>query len=630
MYKLTLFLSLLIVLFYSCGKGADQRGGTQQRQITTSLEGNLRLLINNYTLGTLGITVECGGQKATLDHTGNFLLQNITVDERLATISIGGLPDYLPSGIIKTFVPNATHNFINIEIPNEPLLTAITLPGGPFLNTVNPFAYKGGGLNLKVEGNSYALAGTATPYNGLAYFRTVNYDASVRQQDPYQRMIFAWPLQGNVWTENEAGHLMGIQMSSDIFSILFRTKDTDKPLDLLPGKKASVEFSCNETDPFPADNPAYYLYRFDENTGLWKKVSQATARNEPYLGQPQHIFSAQSDNLTGVFVFARPYEVVKFSARLTGPNNSSVLSLVQVNTVGQRNRGFAGHTNNKGEITGYIPKNEQVELNVLQMDALGDYIYPFRDLVCRKGLGSFAASTEYGTIACNNMGDTLNRALITYSGQVVDCNGSPVAGALIYDGIGSHRYPIISADANGNFNFSITRSLANAAIYSIICEKPSGDKSCIVWPLSNTRSNNATRHDVGKIAICNINTEQYVKLTIDGLTTEYRPPAHIVSYNTTNVGVSDTFVTRELIYIDGSNFSLSYQGNYGSGSRPTGTPIMPGITITQWLVMPRTNITENKNSGSFYTAGSFQGMQVKYSNGTLHTISAEFRVKHNK
>jgi hypothetical protein len=599
-----LLLIITTVALASCDKPTDTNRIVPK--ITTSIEGNLH--IENYNFA--GITIEIGDQQTTLSSSGYFYFENVTVDEELANITISGYGNY-PKMVVKTFVPQKTLNYLNIELPENFLVANRYI-----FNTTSAIDYTSG-VSVKLDANSYVHRGTTTNYSGSAYYQFDLTDPAYEIQ-PFG-IPYALPLQGT-YGEDASGNLFGVKMLSYIFYLHFATQN-DQLLSLAAGKKVTIQTGQWEPGAVMTGTPPYFLYRYNTTTGRWIKMSEATQTTTPSK------FTAQSDSLTGFFVFATPYDIVKFKARLVAPDGLPISTMVQFNKTGERNKNFTGNTNRFGEITGYLPKGDNIELNVIQTVGTSDYIYVLRDLIFKKSLGVINSETDFGDITCTNIGDTVNRAIINLKGKVVDCNGNPVANAKLNDSYTSHFQPNVYTDQNGNFNYYFTRGSASGPFFvTLRAWSPAGEVTGQMFPLNNTKKPEVTVQNLGTIKICNTNTDEYVKFIIDGVATEYRRPTNNIGYNTGPVSISDTFIRHEMVTIN-NNTVITYQGNSFPGSRPLFGPLVPGVTISQYLNNPRINISENRNSGSFYTRGVFEGYLVKYTDGSTHTISADFRLK---
>lgn len=597
-------LLILTAIFYSCDKGSES--GRLEQTITTSVEGNLSFTGILGTLDPRGIKVECGGQSVILDSTGQFLFNNVSLNSELATITASKNGTLIQ---VKSFVPNKTHNFIRTE-------TWETVgPGGDnFSNlaTHNSGSLYGVVFNIVIEAGSFAGNSALFQYN---YFH------------PFLETFLSFPygqLPGNAVAEGDNGEIIGLQMVSDCFYMGVVDAAGNK-LPLLSGKKLAAT-KYREFDLDLGSGP-YSLYFFDIAKGLWIKTSDATY---DVAGQR---FKGTSGSVNGWFVFAHPFDVVRFSGRLVTANTYPLFSLLRINKVGEENYGYVTYSNNNGEVEGYLPKNVPVEMMLIQPEAGANYQFGQTELIYKKSLGTFNSTADLGEQACGNMGDTTRRAILTYKGRVVDCNDQPLSNMIVMDGARvADVFPVIRTDANGKFVLNYSRGDAFVVNNSLVVHNPaSGQRSQILLPMLDTRNVNTTNRDLGKIVLCNTNTAEFMTITVDGVVTDFRPPATPLLYSTPSAGIVDPTATKveAVTPATGTSFELSYYGNYNIGQKGIRTFAVNSLPFSQWISTPVLTITENKNTGSFYTAGSFQNLQMKYTNGTIHTLSCSFRVKNN-
>jgi len=596
-----LIYTLTLVFISSCSKGPDTNNNrVTETQLISSIEGNI-MLGQAIPFNPSVTRIKCGNQETTMDSSGGFFFKDISLNAKIATITVFFNGKYVMS---KSFVPNGQHNYVRIEMWPEVF-------SGSFIPTAND--YNSGSR----WGNVFQVQVPANSFSGSSY------GLKFEEADPsyllgYNSMVYG-RLPGNFIAEDEQGNFTGIQVMTKFFYL--RAEDNNgSVIPLINGKKITMTKSEN----FETVIAPYFLYFLDQKKGTWKKLSEAT--HNPTTKK----FTSSSDSINGFFVFARPFEVVKFTGKLVASNGFPVYSLVRVNKIGELNYSYLTYSNNKGEITGYLPKNVNTELSLIQSHPAGGYAYKYSELIFTKTVGPFSSDIDLGTITCFNMGDTANRAILTYKGRVVDCNNNPIAGAVIAP-VNLEKYPATITSTGGEFTVNFARGAPSFGADMFVLYNPSNNqRSQILYPLRLQKDATITSVDLGTIKICTSNTSEFMTFTVDGQTIDYRPPVNPLQYYNPSIGIVDpTATTNEYVKsVSGNLFDVGFYGNFGVGSKKLSSFSVGFANIVQWLNTPiYLNITENRNTGSFYVAGSFQNMQVKYADGTTHRIDCSFRVK---
>ncbi|HKC37411.1 MAG TPA: hypothetical protein VKB95_15150 [Chitinophagaceae bacterium] len=598
--RLFFICGLAIAFFGSCTKGPEQKV-TDYTPLISSVEGNVvsgELGLWNPT----GILVRCGNRVITLDSSGNFFFKDISLDAKVATVTVVKNGNTI---MTKSFVPNDHHNYVRIEIWDF-------ISTGRIVSTASDYntgIEYGNIFNAQIPSGSFSGSSFTLKYKEVSPANEVAWDVV------YGRVP------GNFIAEDIQGNINGLQVMSKFF-YLGAENSSGTALPLINGKTITI----TKYDNFETGDAPYFLYFLDQQKGTWKKIGEAS-----YSATTKK-FTAISDSINGFFVIAHPFEVVKFTGKLIASNGFPVYSLVRINKVGEKNYSYITYSNNKGEITGYLPKSVNIELSLLQSNPGGYYAYKLTELIFNKTLGSIGNDIDLGSITCFNMGDTAKRALLTYRGRVVDCNNNPVSGVIIADGsLLSDKFPVTVSSTNGEFAVNYTRGESFMMGYSLVFYNPADNqKSQVLYPMTLQKDLKLTSYDLGTITICNSNTSEFMTFTVDGQAIDYRPPATLLQYYSPSVGIVDPTATlNEYIKsTNGNAFDVGFYGNFGLGSKKLSSLTVGFANIIQWLNAPvYFNITENRNSGSFYVAGSFQNLQVKYADGTTHRIDCNFRVR---
>ncbi len=275
-----------------------------------------------------------------------------------------------------------------------------------------------------------------------------------------------------------------------------------------------VPLSLQETAPDQI--PLWY---FDEEYGIWVEESVATFENGHYVGKVSH-FSFWNYDV--------PKDYINLSLTLKSltqnddEGNPIVNSLVLITSsnVGSG----SGYTDNNGHVNGFVPVNEELTLDVF--DICGSIMYT-------QTIGPFTDDTNLGTIALNDLNSITN--LI---GQLT-CNGVAVDNGLItvsYDGLSTYHY----VDGNG-FEFSVTTCPLTESLDVQGIDTDNLTQSDVI--------SIATEADVdlGEIDICIEDLEEFMQITINGVTNVYTDPLFYTTNNSyTFLEVDDLGVTIDI------------------------------------------------------------------------------------
>jgi hypothetical protein len=281
----------------------------------------------------------------------------------------------------------------------------------------------GGGARLSIPSNAVVIASS-----GAAYTGTINVSAHYIDPTTIQAAQLQSP--GDTRGVDDEGYLRLLNTYSTLAVEL--TDNTGQRLQIATGKQATI------TMPVPSSlagsAPATIkLWSFDESNGLWKQESTATKNGNTYTGTVSHF---------SFWTGAVAIPLVQFSVRIV---NTALQPLANI-AVGIRgaaepfNAGFGrfGFTDADGYVSGAIPANTQLVLNVLTPCETEAYSHPFN---------SGSSDIDMGTLTGN-----LGQGMVTITGNAIDCSSQPVINGYVqtYDNGFYNRINIV----NGSFSFS--------------------------------------------------------------------------------------------------------------------------------------------------------------------------------
>jgi hypothetical protein len=236
------------------------------------------------------------------------------------------------------------------------------------------------------------------------------------------------------------------------------TDASGNTLKIATGKTATISF------PIPASlngsAPAsIVLWHFDEASARWKQNGTATKTGSTYTAQVDK-FSFWNVDVPNTNFINLDYTLL---------NAATNTPLVSTSTRIKRANGTYGYgiTNNTGFVSGLVPKNEVLVLEVIANSACGTVVYS-------QNIGPFAVNTSLGNI---------NVAIpavqfVQFTGTLTTCTGAAVSnGYVSLSGTGGYA-GFGNTSATGAFSFSILNCSGSIATYNY---QGTDVKQCSKW-----------------------------------------------------------------------------------------------------------------------------------------------------
>ena len=532
--------------------------------------------------------VQLGSLSATTDKYGYFEIKNAQVTKNAAVVTV------LKTGYfkgIKTYIAaEGKPAFLRIKLIPKTIAGTVTGNSGGSLVLPN-------GLSITLPANAIVNAATNAAYTG-----TVN--ISAHWLNPTSPDL----------SNTMPGDLRGINANGDMrllvtygMAAVELTGSGGELLQIAPGKKAtlSLPIPVSISATAPATIPLWY---FDEAKGLWKEEGSATKTGNSYVGEVSHF---------SFWNYDQPGNFVQFNCTLLDVSGQPIPNaLVRISVVNNPANWRQGYTNGAGYVSGAVPANEQLKLEV------------FADPSCTttplysQTFTTTTANISLGTITINNP------ALIpNVSGTATDCNNAPVNSGMVILKYGyvSYAFPI----TNGAYNFYLPVCSTPASVSISILNLSTFQVSL---PMSVVL--NAGNNTIPTIQVCGTNPEEYIYYVVDGTTSfAYTGNAyfkHTLHTPTNPPGQYDQFS----VYNDPA-FTVPH--SIISIERP---PLVPAasarlqyVTIFNRIIfgMPFPNpitvtYTEYGNIGQ-YIAGSFSGILFDQTVGSSKNVTCSFRFK---
>jgi hypothetical protein len=569
-------LCLLIALaFAACRKDIDEVSVTetpyvpeilkQWQPIVKPVNGSLTGFVTDEADEPVaGASVKLGNLSTTTDEYGHFFFKNVQLNARgtLVRVERAG---FFPGSRRFMAVENA-ENRVKIQL-NKRL-----------------FAY-----------SFQADTGTAISLNGGA--KIIFHPNSIQNADgsPYSgtvRVAAKWLDPTDLRTMDQMpGNLQGVSLEGQ--EVVMRTygmlvaelqSDSGEKLNILKGKTATIKtpVPASILGSAPAEIP---LWSYNETYGMWAEEGVSKLENGFYVAEVTHFSYWNHD-------FKDP--LVEFTATFVDENGTPLENYkVVIRQPGTSLYG-TGHTCDLGIISGLIPADE-----VLYSTPIGPYPLP--------------GPVDLGEIVVPP--SVLNSTTIT--GTLVDCNGDPVANGLVtFDFDGYTVYEYVSGSAF-EVMFSSCLNSTNVTVVGIDFDNLV-QSDPVVSPANGT-------FDLGNIEACDVQLQNYIEVTIDGVTNIYTP-----------VSVTDSLGTGfEIHFYNPSNQGSVFLEVYGQG---VGDYSGTGHNILYWFDPVNNWIFEGQQFDNFeITAfgntgepiiGTFSGSLTNYGVQPTAsvTVSGDFNI----
>jgi hypothetical protein len=351
----------------------------------------------------------------------------------------------------------------------------------------------------------------------------------------------------------------------------------------------------------PSTLPLWY---FEESIGLWRQQGRALKVGSNYVGEVRH-FSFWNCDV--------PSNFVQFTARFIDASGQPVRhAMVRIYRTATPTDGRVGFTDSTGYVSGAIPNNAQLTLEV------------FNDPICTNVIYTQSITTTTQNIA---LGDVTvpgaNTAAV--SGTVQNCTGNAVTNGfvIVENGYYYYRYPL---DNNGIFRFNTTLCGASSSV-TLVAEDMSAMQQSNSFPFTIFTGNN----DVGVLTACGTSTSQFINYTINGVATSFVPPVDSISQwymQTPETGASAFRNIPGGTSASNVFFNFSSSGIAAGSTQQlvqfyTNQPVDSFQILTPILV----NITEYGPVGQF-VAGNFTGTLTGGAPAnTAYAITCSFRFR---
>lgn len=620
--KPLLITFLTTIVFYSCStENNDNNASPIGETITIPvLDGYVYVDIPN-------ATVECAGQTTTLDNRGYFSFTNISVNNVSAKITVlhPSLTYTNQPELVKSFVPSV--NGVHLVAYIGGLLSNFGTFNNQSSGSIVSSYYYPTNI-LEFDSNTFVDKTTNNVITGNVIVSANLYDftGSFGQLTTSGGVPYG-EIQGSMLgliNDTE----VGISIQSALIKTYFKSQNGNDVI-ANSGKKIKLKANGNFTIPTLPTQPIYLWY-FDKAKNRWIQDEPATSiPNAIYDGY----YFVETDKISNDYVFAYSFPVVKLTAKINSEFDNKPVSNspVRINKIGDKTVMNITYTNNDGYITTYVPKDIPLELSLLSNSSIALTNTTDEDAIFKTNIGSVSSTSDIGTITATNNTVLRSTMLFNFKGTAVDCNTTALTNGIItiYDGDGYTQKTKV--DSNGNFSINYTRPSSLASlIWFASKDNVRSRESTDLYVFKNWLASQEVKqnYSVGIINLCNQNTNQFIKITIDGVQNTYSYPTSNFSFTEPLSGINYGFAINQEVKLLGTpSFRLTYEGDRQKGLKSFIVGMNYNNQIANWVTVPKVTITEDEYNGSFYVSGFFDNAVVKYADNSTHTYSCEFRVK---
>jgi hypothetical protein len=589
-----LLLLVLSVLFFQCQREVSNIGGPDfpgsiptPDPITTAIQGNI---LDETGAPASGVTIQAGSKTAITDSKGFFRINDATIDKKSAVVTA------TKAGYFKayrTFGATSGSNHIEIKLLKKTLTGSIDAAAGGDVSLSNA-------SKVALPANGVVNAATGASYTGQVKVYATYIDptsADINQIVP-----------GSFMADDKDGKRV-VLTSYGMLAVELESV-TGERLQVKSGASATLTTAIPSAGQASAPT-SIALWSVDETTGIWKEEGTATRNGNVYVGQVSH-FSFWNCDVSQNAV------MLSFTLKLTG-GEAFVHTEVRIRRTNTNTNAPAhGRTDSMGQVSGYVPFNEPLILEVL--DRCGQPFYT-------QNIGPFTQNTNLGVITVSNPGSSV----VTVTGKLLSCTNTAVANGSILISFGNYvRY--VNVEPSGSFRTTFTRCAGSPANFEILGidratqqQSSSATSVPVVMPMTNA----------GDIIACGTSSTQFINYTLDGTNYSLVSPADSITGRTIALQTSGF---RTVI----NGFSLNTTGSLNKISLEFSHPNTAPGTFTGVGISVNSSFASGSNTarpsvtmttfpalvGQFYE-GTIAGQYVDSATGT-HTINGTFRVRRNQ
>ncbi|WP_395045834.1 carboxypeptidase-like regulatory domain-containing protein [Flavobacterium sp.] len=389
-FKILAALLFSALLFLSCNPNDDVSHNNSNTEFSKNFgEGVARdfigQVVDEQNNPIKNATVTIGNSIVKTDENGVFLINDAFVFKKFAHIKVA------KSGYIdgsRSMVPTLGKNRVTI-----------------MLTSYNSIQYIESGVRSEVlmsNGTKIVFDGAFQDEYGRSYKGIVNVSAfHLTPSDDNLSSL----MPGMLYAEDKNGQEKVLETYGMLNVELYGNNGGQK-LQIATGHTAEISLQIDDTQLASAPN-TIPLWHFDEKNGYWKEEGVATRQGNLYVGKVSHFSWWNCDD---------PFSSVSLSLTILDINGNPLAGM-GVGLVRNDNISATSYTDEHGNISGLIPSNEAIVMNVY--DDCGTIIYT-------TVIGPFSSDTTLPNVVVTNFQP------IIITGNVLKCNNANVTNGYVY------------------------------------------------------------------------------------------------------------------------------------------------------------------------------------------------------
>ncbi|HEV7333357.1 MAG TPA: carboxypeptidase-like regulatory domain-containing protein [Flavisolibacter sp.] len=592
MRKLYSILALLVIslLSFQCQKEVSFFGTPDNPDalpspapITSVVQGNV---LDEGGQPAAGVTVQVGNKTATTDAKGYFRITEAALDKKASLVTATKTGYHKAYRI---FSANTGTNQVLIKLMRKSLTGSVSATAGGEVALSN-------GSKVTLPAN-----GIVTASNNAAYTGTVNvYTTYIDPTSPEINQI----IPGSFLADDKNGKRV-LLASYGMLAVELESASGEK-LQIKSGATARLTTAIPTS--IQSSAPATIaLWSVDETTGIWKEEGTATRNGNVYVGEVSHFSFWNCDVSQDAAILSL---TLKSSA-----GKPLVNTAVRIRrTVGEGVSYGYGYTDSLGQVSGYVPGNQPLVLEVLD-----DCETPFYS----QNISPLTQSTNLGVITVSSPGSSV----VTLQGKLLNCSNAPVTNGVAIVTYG-YKVRYVSVDASGDFQTTFTRCSGSPAVVDIVGidnatqQQSNSTTVTVAVPLTNA----------GNISACGTSAVQFINYTLDGVNYSVSSATALDSLTAFTIDSAQGSAPK-VTYFDGLDMNntkkITFRFSHTaltSGTYPIANlevQTYRNVTIAQPFNVVVTNFPQT--AGQFYE-GSFTGSFRDGANAA-HTLSGTFKLR---
>jgi hypothetical protein len=391
-------------------------------QVTASVSG---IVLDETNAPIANAVVTSGTATTTTNTNGMFIFQNISFSKENGNVTVVKAGYF--KGIRSFKTTEGKNHMVRIQLMQRTLSGTVNAAAGGTITS-------NGGATIIFPANAFVTS------TGAAYTGTVTvYSRWIDPTAANLPFVIPGDLRGVSTTgvENilETYGMVGAELADASGNVL----------KIATGKTATVSF------PIPASLSAtapasIVLWHFDDATARWKENGTATKSGSTYTAQVDK-FSFWNCDVGSTNFINLDYTLI---------NATTNSPLVSTSTRIKRANGSYGYgiTNNAGFVSGLVPKNEALVLEVVANSVCGTVFYS-------QNIGPLVANKSLG-----NINITLPPSqYLNFTGTLLNCSGASVTNGYVSMYVNGSGGVHANTNATGAFSFSILNCLGTNVTY---------------------------------------------------------------------------------------------------------------------------------------------------------------------